>query len=170
VVGFGEGVGADADAGGVEGGFPDVFAEPRSRAVAVNVRVRLRVVRGSGLCRRPSLGAVFGVGTAAVLAFVAVASAAGEGALPVSPPGRVRGVSPRSTGSVTSCRWAGSAGDSSSVGVKRRSSGARAWLVMWVWSRAVARRARARWRCPGWLADRESRAVPFGAELADSGG
>jgi len=39
---------ADTAAGGDEGGYPDVFTEPRPRDMPIGVGVRLRVVPGAG--------------------------------------------------------------------------------------------------------------------------
>jgi hypothetical protein len=97
------GADADADAGGVEGGFPDVFAEPGAGDVAVGGDG----AGGAGVVFAvgPALGAVAGVGAAAVLAFAAAAGVAADGAVRYCRAVEFGGVRPRSTSSCTGCSW-----------------------------------------------------------------
>ena len=94
-VGVAEVVGADADAdaGGVEGGFPDLVAEPGAGDVPVGGQGAAAGGPRCGVCVLAGgapLGAVGGVGAAAVFAFAAAGVVAGEGAVPVLPAGGVR--------------------------------------------------------------------------------
>jgi hypothetical protein len=75
------GADADGDAGGVEGGFPDVVSEPGAGDVAVG---------GDGpgwsgvvFACGAAFGAVAGVGAAAVLALAAATGVAADGAVPI---------------------------------------------------------------------------------------
>ena len=87
------GADADADAGGVEGGFPDVVAEPGAGDVTVGGEGA--AARGAGcwvwvFAGGSSFGSVGGVGAAAVFAFAAAGVVAGEGAVAILPSCGVR--------------------------------------------------------------------------------